>query len=147
MHGGDGAFFGISRSQGRLGRVGFRGAVSNFRRVFGHHDRRVRDDLASPHDYAPSSRASDLAGDLIGGFAGGFVARRYSAAVACGSAACCRRSPILSFSWLAIGASTNGRWHSRLRRENSPAPSHRDFRRVLSALCQNPLTPQPNTRC
>ena len=47
------------------------------------------------NDYAIIVKGVGLAATLIGGFAGGFLARALLAGRhACGSAACCRRSPI-----------------------------------------------------
>ena len=75
------------------------------------------------NDYAAIVKGVGLAATLIGGFAGGFVARAIRSPPACGSAACCRRSPICRSPGWRWSASTNGRWRSRSRRRISPARS------------------------
>ena len=77
------------------------------------------------NDYAAIVKGVGLAATLIGGFAGGFVARRYSLATACGSAAWCRRWPTSRSPGSRWSAPTNGRWRSRSARRISPAPSAR----------------------
>ena len=77
----------------------------------------------SRNDYAAIVKGVGLAATLIGGFAGGFVARRYSLAASLWIGGMLQAVANLSFSWLALSASINGRWRLRSRRRISPAPS------------------------
>ena len=93
------------------------------------------------NDYAAIVKGVGLAATLIGGFAGGYRgAALFAGRRACGSAACCRRSPIWSFSWLAFVGVNQWALAFAISAENfTGAIGTVIFVAYLSALCQNPL--------